>query len=118
VIEMGFTATQVVHTEEGAIVGPGEQVGENFDPEAGINPSLIEEGQLRASDGSQASPDPSPGGADPEAQAEAEIASQGVEATKGATELAVAEGVDLAEVTGTGDGGKITVDDVRAHLAE
>lgn len=113
---MGYTATQLVHTEEGAVVGPGEQVGENFDPEAGINPSLIEEGLLRASDGAQATPEPPAEVADPEAQAQAQEASQGVEATKGATELAVSEGVDLADVEGTGDGGKITVDDVRAHL--
>jgi pyruvate/2-oxoglutarate dehydrogenase complex dihydrolipoamide acyltransferase (E2) component len=41
-----------------------------------------------------------------------------VNATQGAVDLAAAEGVDLAQVTGTGDGGRITKADVEAHIAD
>jgi len=39
-------------------------------------------------------------------------------ATSGAIDLANAEGVSLADVEGTGDGGRITKSDVEAHLAD
>lgn len=40
-----------------------------------------------------------------------------VNATQGAIDLAAAEGVDLTQVTGTGDGGRVTKADVEAYLA-
>jgi pyruvate/2-oxoglutarate dehydrogenase complex dihydrolipoamide acyltransferase (E2) component len=39
-------------------------------------------------------------------------------ATQGAVDLAEAENVDLAQVQGTGDGGRITKADVESYLAE
>lgn len=110
-----YEATAVVHTEEGAVLAPGERTGENFDPGTDFNAELIEEGQLRPS---ASAPDASEV---PEGETPAEVVADAQEpaqsATEKAVELAEAEGVDLADVTGTGDGGKITVDDVRTHLA-
>ena len=40
-----------------------------------------------------------------------------VEATEAATELAIKGGVNLAEVKGSGSGGRITVKDVRDYAA-
>lgn len=41
-----------------------------------------------------------------------------VSATPAAVDLAAANEVDIAEVEGTGSGGKVTVDDVRAHVED
>jgi|SRR5262245_8927807 len=41
-----------------------------------------------------------------------------VNATSGAQELAAAEGVDLADVEGTGEGGRVTKADVEKYVAE
>lgn len=41
-----------------------------------------------------------------------------VDATDGARELAEEEGVDLSEVEGTGEEGRVTKDDVKAYLAD
>lgn len=55
------------------------------------------------------SPPPAPKGEPP-------AADEPPNATDGAVQLAEAEGVDLAEVTGTGSGGRITKGDVEAFL--
>ncbi len=39
-----------------------------------------------------------------------------VDATEGARKLAESEGIDLAGISGTGSGGRITANDVRRHL--
>jgi len=51
-------------------------------------------------------------------EASEQDASEDVNATQGAVDLAESEGVDLTQVQGTGDGGRITKADVEAYLAE
>lgn len=48
----------------------------------------------------------------------ANFADPNVDATEAAVALAADEGVELTSVTGTGSGGRVTVDDVRAAAAE
>lgn len=45
------------------------------------------------------------------------ISSQSIDATPAATQLAEEQGIDLATVTGTGAGGRVTVNDVREAMA-
>lgn len=54
----------------------------------------------------------------PEATEDGDAEGDSFNATSGAVELANAEGVDLAQVQGTGDGGRITKADVEAYLDE
>lgn len=73
---MGYVATAVVNTEEGAALAPGEVVGENFDPEAEHNAALIEEGLLRASDGAQSASKSSGGESTPSGSGDAQAGAE------------------------------------------
>lgn len=84
--------------------------------------AVIEEGE----GGSSAAPEPEPAQEEaPAKQAAAEpaasadpAAAQGGNATPVARRMASAEGIDLAQVQGSGSGGRITKEDVQSHLSQ